>query len=47
MIDNYAQMEKFAKAKEPNKLIKRDKKKLIYNTKGASENSNTNKELIK
>lgn len=28
MIDNYAQMQKFAKAKEPNKLIKRDKKKL-------------------
>ena len=26
---------------------KRDKKKLIYNTKGASENSNTNEELIK
>jgi len=27
--------------------IKRDKKKPIYNTKGASENSNTNKGLIK
>ena len=28
MVANYAQMQKFANAKESNKLIKRDKKKL-------------------
>ena len=28
MIANYAQIQKFPNTKEPNKLIKRDKKKL-------------------